>query len=344
MVLLASALAVLASYVGVRIIRDWARHHRVIDLPSERTMHAKPTPRGGGLAIVLTLLAGSWLLYPRRGGDVPFDLMLGFTLGAIAIAAISLLDDLRATPRLVRFLVQSAAAIAVIVAIEPWEWAPVMRPGHSVWSWIVPAVAFLWLTGLTNAYNFMDGIDGLAAAQAVLAGMAWALIGWISGLPMITSIGALIAAASAGFLVHNWPPASIFMGDVGSAFLGFSLAVLPLMAGRVHHRLALIGPLLVWPFLFDTAFTLLRRLIRGENIFEGHRSHLYQRLAVSGLSHGQVTVLYSGFGSVAIGLAIGLAAGWPTTQALVLVVIPLSALGLWMTVVWRERNASENAR
>ncbi len=336
---LAIVLTTIASYVGVRIVREWARRHRVMDLPSPRTLHTKPTPRGGGLAVVLTFLAGSWLLYPHQGGEVPFDLMLGFTLGAIAIAAISLLDDLRATPRFVRFTVQSAAAIAVIVAIESWEWEPVASPGHSVWSWIVPAVTFLWLTGLTNAYNFMDGIDGLAAAQAVLAGTAWAIVGWISGLPMISSIGILIAAASAGFLAHNWPPASIFMGDVGSAFLGFSFAVLPLMAGRVHHRLALIGPLLVWPFLFDTAFTLLRRLIRRENIFEAHRSHLYQRLAVSGLSHGQVTMLYSGFGSVATGLAVGVAAAWPATPALVLIVVPLSALGLWMTVVWRERNA-----
>lgn len=336
--LLAGVLAMVASYVGVRIIREWARHHRTMDLPGERSMHAKPTPRGGGLAIVLTLLAGSWLLYPRRGGDVPLDIMLGFTLGAMAIAAISARDDLRSTPRAVRFLVQSAAAIAVIVTIAPWEWAPGLSPGHSVWSWIVPAAVFLWLTGLTNAYNFMDGIDGLAATQAVVAGTAWALIGWLSGLPMITSFGILIAAASAGFLAHNWPPASIFMGDVGSASLGFSFAVLPLMAGRAHHRLALLGPLLVWPFLFDTAFTLLRRLVRRENIFEAHRSHIYQRLAVSGLSHAQVTAIYSGLGATATGLALGVAAAWPAAPALALIVVSLSALGLWLTVVWRERN------
>jgi FlaA1/EpsC-like NDP-sugar epimerase len=164
-------------------------------------------------------------------------------------------------------------------------------------AWAGALATFVWIVGVTNAYNFMDGIDGIAAGQAVVAGLGWAVIGWVNGQPTVGTLGALIAATSLGFLGHNWPPARIFMGDVGSAFLGYTLAVLPLVASAGS---AGIGPtaalmwamLLAWPFLFDTSYTLVRRLLRGENIVTAHRSHLYQRLTAAGHTHLFVTILY----------------------------------------------------
>src|SRR6185436_11775719 len=126
-------------------------------------------------------------------------------------------------------------------------------------------ITFFWIVGLTNAYNFMDGIDGIAGGQALVAGIGWTAIGWLDGQSHIVVFGLLLAATNLGFLFHNWSPARIFMGDVGSAFLGYSFAVLPLMlssqsTGRTGFKLALAAILPVWPFVFDSTFTILRRL------------------------------------------------------------------------------------
>jgi UDP-N-acetylmuramyl pentapeptide phosphotransferase/UDP-N-acetylglucosamine-1-phosphate transferase len=195
--------------------------------------------------------------------------------------------------------------------------------------------------GLTNAYNFMDGTDGIAACQALAAGLGWALLGWQGGVPIVAGIGLLIACGSLGFLIHNWPPARIFMGDVGSAFLGYSLAVLPVM--YFHFRkdspgAPIVGLLLVWPFVFDTAFTFLRRLLRRENVFAAHRSHLYQRMSSARSGHARVALLYSGLALAGCALA----QVWSTRVAGGAVagtaVLPFLCLGLWALAVILERR------
>jgi UDP-N-acetylmuramyl pentapeptide phosphotransferase/UDP-N-acetylglucosamine-1-phosphate transferase len=154
--------------------------------------------------------------------------------------------------------------------------------------------------GLTNAYNFMDGIDGIAAGQGIVAAIGWGIIGLITGNPFLTALGFLLAASCLGFLCHNWPPARIFMGDVGSAFLGYTFAVLAVIASQSDPRLAFIGILFVWPFVFDAVFTFFRRLRKHENVFEAHRSHLYQRLVIAGYSHGVVSTLYIGLAGAGV--------------------------------------------
>jgi UDP-N-acetylmuramyl pentapeptide phosphotransferase/UDP-N-acetylglucosamine-1-phosphate transferase len=156
-------------------------------------------------------------------------------------------------------------------------------------------LTLLWIVGLTNAFNFMDGSDGIAGitAAAVAAGIATAAAA--CGAGPVAVIAAAFAGASLGFLTSNWQPARIFMGDVGSAFCGFLLAVLPLAvrADAVPEVLP-VAALALWPFIFDTSLTLLRRLRAGENIFQAHRSHLYQRLVIAGWSHRDVASLYGG--------------------------------------------------
>jgi UDP-N-acetylmuramyl pentapeptide phosphotransferase/UDP-N-acetylglucosamine-1-phosphate transferase len=199
-------------------------------------------------------------------------------------------------------------------------------------------LTFLWVVGLTNAYNFMDGIDGLAGGQAVVAGTTWLGLGLITGLPLVSLLGLFVAGSSLGFLVHNWSPARIFMGDVGSAFLGFTLAVIAVLGSLESPELAYAGVLVVWPFIFDTSFTILRRLRRKENIFEAHRSHLYQRLVIAGYSHRSVALLYlclAAIGSVSALLWVANVAG----GALLAAVIPLLlAACLWLLVITVEQR------
>lgn len=266
-------IAMLVSAVLVRVIRAWAERY-LLDHPNERSSHTIPTPRGGGIAIVAVTLAGSLLVMTPR---------LAAVAGlALVIAAMSFIDDLRGLPAKLRLFVQIAVAFAAA-----WLFLPP--------PWVLPAM--IWIVGLTNAYNFMDGIDGIAGGQAVVAGLGWALAGMLAQQPLLATLGLLLAGSSAGFLTQNWHPARIFMGDVGSAFLGFFFAALAVMSWP-DRRLMLAGLLFVWPFVADAAVTFFRRLLRGERVMEPHKTHLYQRLHQRGLSHGNVAAIYVGAAAV----------------------------------------------
>jgi UDP-N-acetylmuramyl pentapeptide phosphotransferase/UDP-N-acetylglucosamine-1-phosphate transferase len=295
------AAAVLGSGVAALLtswIRVWAQK-RLLDVPNERSSHVAPTPRGGGLAVVAVVIGGVLLFAPqlRAGTHVA-----GYVAGALLIAIVSFIDDVRPVSFRARLLVHSAAALIAIGAYTGWQGAafPLLAWGPGV----AGGLTFLWIVGLTNAYNFMDGIDGLAGVQAVISGLAWCIIGFIMSTPAPALIGLLAAAASAGFLLHNWPPARIFMGDVGSAFLGYTFAVLPLMIDTAGPSIMAAGMLIVGLFVFDTVFTFLRRLAARENVFLAHRSHLYQRLTTAGRSHRTVTLLYAVLASALAGAAV----------------------------------------
>ena len=158
---------------------------------------------------------------------------------------------------------------------------------------------------MTNAFNFMDGIDGIAGITAAVAGAVIAIAAGLMGSPAVAAVALAFAGSSIGFLSCNWPPARIFMGDVGSAFCGFVIAALPLAvpADRVPRVTAVVA-ITMWPFIFDTAFTLLRRLSKRENVFESHRSHIYQRLVISGWSHRAASSLYGGLSAMAGAVAL----------------------------------------
>jgi len=332
---LAAALSLLVSFVGVVGIRQWAERNRLLDIPNQRSSHTHPTPRGGGLAIVVTVLL-CLFVYQATESHISWSLLVVYSLAAAMIAAVSWLDDLRSLSNRVRFTTHSVAALLLIGAGFFWFAVEVPFLGVVSLGWLGVLPAFVWMVGLTNVYNFMDGIDGIAGSQAVLAGVGWLLLGWFSGDPFSGVLGALLAASSLGFLLHNWPPARIFMGDVGSAFLGYSFAALAVVAAQTAPRMAVAGILLVWPFVFDSAFTLLRRWRKGENIFAAHRSHLYQRLVIAGYSHRFVTLLYSFLALVGVLLALLWVWAVPGTDWLVLVVPALLSLGLWRFVVRAE--------
>jgi UDP-N-acetylmuramyl pentapeptide phosphotransferase/UDP-N-acetylglucosamine-1-phosphate transferase len=266
--------------------------------------------------------------------------LAGFLAGATIVAVVSWIDDLRNLPSLVRLLAHSLAAVVAIVAIQPWPAVDLPLLGQFPLGWFGYPLAFLWIVGMINIYNFMDGIDGLAGGQAVVAAVGWVLIGWWSGQADVLLLAALLGASSLGFLGHNWPPARIFMGDVGSTFLGYSFAALSLLAGQRDPGAFAIGILLLWPFLFDAGLTILRRLRKGENILASHRSHLYQRLVIVKHNHLVVTVGYILLAAAGVLAAVAWRLQWPGGALLVVLLIPLLAFGLFFYTSYCEHHAA----
>ena len=297
--------AVCGSAVLTRQLIDWARARGMMDLPNERGSHARPTPRGGGLAIVAVVSVAALLaavLHPES-----LEPLAGAVLPALAVAVVSWCDDVRSVPIRVRFGVHFAAAVAATAVLGPVERIDLGSLGSIELGVAAWPLTVLWIVGLINAFNFMDGIDGIAGITALAGGIAMAAAAWISGATAIGAVAAAFGAASLGFLMWNWPPARVFMGDVGSTFCGMLLAVLPLaVGGEAKPRVLTVAVFVMWPFIFDTGFTLLRRLANRENIFQPHRSHIYQRLAIAGWPHRVVSGLYGGLASMAAVIAIKL--------------------------------------
>lgn len=282
------------SFLGVELFRRWSLKRELLDIPNERSSHSVPTPRGGGLIICVVSILTFFLYTLVSGGNIFWS----YFAGAIIVAVISLIDDVRTISPFLRIFFHSLAAGLVVWSLGGFT--EILIPFYGIiqagiWGSIP---AFLWIVWLINAYNFMDGIDGIAATQAVTAGIGWSLIGLVWGIEEISFYGGVLALSSFGFLLLNRQPAKIFMGDVGSAFLGYSFAVLPLFAiKRIENpiqesMMPWIAVFLVWFFVFDSVFTFLKRLFRGEKVWQAHREHIYQKLVISGLSHSNVTGLY----------------------------------------------------
>jgi len=309
----------------------------LLDIPNERSSHSLPTPRGGGLAIVIVTLISCvvlWYLEPHG----PINGVVSILIGAVLVAAISYWDDLHSLPYWVRFIVHLAVAGIVVIGIGYWRILQI--PFFCVLNldWIGLPVTLLWIVGMINAYNFMDGIDGIAGGQGVVAGLGWAILGWMSGQFLIAGIGVVLAASCLGFLGHNWSPARIFMGDVGSAFLGYLFAVMTVVAGQHVSRLAFAGVMLVWPFIFDTSFTFLRRVVHREKVFTPHCSHLYQRWVATGYSHKKIASLYVELSIICLVCSGALVMEWHWADYLTVIIIVLTSLILWLGTSWRERT------
>jgi Fuc2NAc and GlcNAc transferase len=299
-VALAASIGVIA-LIATERVRCYAVRSALIDVPNERSSHSIPTPRGGGVAIVLSLLLGIGLA--ALFGWVSDDVTIALVGGGVLTAAVGFLDDERdigAGPRAALHLVAAAWAVFWLGGV------PAVHIGsHTVQLGLAgSALAILGVAWLINLYNFMDGIDGLAGSQAVVAGGLGATLLFTLGHTGLGLVSLLVAAAAAGFMYWNWEPARIFMGDVGSSFLGFVFGVLAL-ASEAAGAVPLTGwLLLLGVFIFDATATLIRRVAAGERWYEAHRKHAYQRLLAAGWSHGRVT----GFAIAAIVVMGGFAA------------------------------------
>lgn len=323
-------------YVGVALFRYWANERELLALPNERSSHTVPTPTGGGVAIVVVTITG-WTIY----GLIISQLkpLLFFTIGAILIAAVSWIDDLKTLPTLFRFGIHGLCAAIAVLGFGYFETIHLPIFHETYLGNLGLPLTILWIVGLTNSFNFMDGIDGIAGTQALTAGVGWLLIGWLGNQNLVMMIGLLLAATSLGFLFHNWQPAKIFMGDVSSAFLGYTFAVLPLLfvyLAPEQDKSISCGVLLLWVFIFDTMFTFIRRALHGENVFAAHRSHLYQRLVIMGFSHSRVTIAYGLLAIVGIFLSLAWFNTWSGYRVYICL-LPLMCFCLWLFVAVNER-------
>jgi UDP-N-acetylmuramyl pentapeptide phosphotransferase/UDP-N-acetylglucosamine-1-phosphate transferase len=317
----------LVACIGTRALIPLLHRAAVLDRPNERSLHAAPTPRGGGIAVVGAILL-AWLGLIVAGLVAPS--LSAVVLGAVLLAAVSWRDDVRGLPPGVRLAAQSiAVALALgmltLIGAEPLSqgWLP---------RWLdLSVTALLWLWFI-NLFNFMDGIDGIAGSEAAAIGvglMLFAGVG-VGRDPGLAALAASVAAAALGFLVWNWAPARIFLGDVGSVPLGFLLGFLLLgVAADRHWKIALILPLY---FLTDATLTLLRRLARGERVWRPHRQHFYQRAAQRGSGHAEIVrrVIAADLGLIGCGWAAE--NGWGiaalAAAAAVVVVLIASLAGL----------------
>lgn len=239
-----------------------------MDHPNARSLHVTPTPRIGGLGIMAGVLVAAMGLANAN--------LLPVVLAAFALAAVSLLDDVRGLPVALRFLAHFSAAAACLFAL-----------GLTGWTWLLGMLIVVWMT---NLYNFMDGSDGLAGGMAAIGFGALSAGAWLGGDSGLAAFCAAIAAAALAFLRFNFPPARVFMGDVGSIPLGFLAASLG-VAGIQQNIWPWHFPLLVFlPFIADASVTLLRRALRGEKLWQAHRSHYYQRVVLLGASHHQLAL------------------------------------------------------
>jgi Fuc2NAc and GlcNAc transferase len=268
-----------------RILIGFLRKRGIIDIPNKRSSHNVPTPRGGGLAIILAfLLASLAMLYFKPIEDLPG---ISFWIGLVLVAITSLIDDRLDLPVYMRFSLHLAAATFVSLATGGFQKFPLPEPYNFELGIFNHPLTIFWILAVLNIYNFLDGIDGYAAVQGLVACIGIALL---NPLGMGFDLSIFLAAAIAGFLIYNWHPAKIFMGDIGSASLGFIFASLPLYFTHVQVNIGVFSMgIFLWFFLADGAFTIIRRILKGEKIWVAHRSHVYQRLVIKGYSHSTVT-------------------------------------------------------
>jgi UDP-N-acetylmuramyl pentapeptide phosphotransferase/UDP-N-acetylglucosamine-1-phosphate transferase len=310
-----AALSALATGALVVVLRRRA----ILDHPNERSNHAIPKPRGGGLAVVpIALVAWIAISLPALPSGLPVVL-----IGAAVLALLSWTDDLRSLPAGLRFAVQ-AIVVAFAAAYGLGAQGLVFQGLLPGWAdTAVSAVLWLWFL---NLFNFMDGIDGISGVETVSVGAGMALLAVFAADAPPIWLGATLAAAAVGFLVWNWPPSRIFLGDVGSVPIGFLLGFLLLaLAARGYGPAALILPAY---YLADATLTILRRLLRGEKIWRAHSQHFYQQAVRGGLSHAQVSLAVLAANLVLIALAVlSLTAPLP---ALIGAAIVVAGLLAWM--------------
>lgn len=317
--ILAFLLPLGATALGVRLILPWLRAREVLDHPNSRSSHTRPTPRGGGIVVVAVMILALWTI--ALASAAPLRHVAIITMELAALALVSWIDDRRGAPIWLRLAVQLAAVSAGLANIGLAAFAE--RNGVSPWLLAIPlGLAWMWFV---NLYNFMDGIDGITGTETAsigvgLVALAVVTLGSVAGQGLT---GLALAGTAVGFLVWNWHPARIFLGDVGSVPLGF-------LVGGLLIEAALAGqwaPALILPlyYLADATVVLIRRALAGQKPWQAHKTHFYQRAHQGGLSHGRVSLCIGALNAVLIALAAVAGLGW-TWLALAHAAVAVAAL------------------
>lgn len=274
-----------ASALLTGLVYAHARRKRWLAMPNARSSHAVPTPSSGGIGLAVVALS----IFAMLGftSALPAPLAIALVGGGALVAIIGWIDDRRQLPARVRLISYAIAAMWAIWWIGGPDTLTVGVTTISLGVWGA-LLAVLAVVTFSNLYNFMDGIDGLISSHAVLAGLVLALLSFLAGAPAIAVSYGTLAAAALGFLVWNWHPAKIFMGDVGSVLLGFSFAVLAVASEQLRAVPALTWMTFFMVVVVDAGFTTIRRALRGERWYEAHRTFSYQRAVQAGHKHSMV--------------------------------------------------------
>jgi UDP-N-acetylmuramyl pentapeptide phosphotransferase/UDP-N-acetylglucosamine-1-phosphate transferase len=307
------------AWIAIALLRRSRLAHRLQDRPNERSLHVDPTPRVGGIGLLIGALPVAALQASQ-----PILVVLGC---ALALALVSALDDVRSLPIEVRLPAHVGAALLALLAIA----SP--PAGDATGSWLVLATGLLAIAWMTNLFNFMDGADGLAAGMAIIGFGTLSIAAAHANAIALAWACAALAFASAGFLVHNFPPARVFLGDAGSIPLGFLAGALGI-EGTIEGAWPWWFPVLVFlPFIADATVTVSRRLLRGETIWRAHREHFYQRVALAGMPRRRLAlaayalmlaVAVSALASLSQGALVRCAIifGWLGVHALMFALLP----------------------
>ena len=294
-------LSATVSLVLVYLLSRQSSRLVILDQPNERSLHSKPVSRTGGLGILAGILIAGLSLSYSQGYP---DYLLSIFFGMILIATVSLIDDKQGVSIRYRLLVHMLAAVVLMrngLYISTLDTPFFFLELPSSLAYIFTFVLIIWSI---NLFNFMDGMDGFAGGMAFIGFSVFAVLGMLKGASVYALLAAIIACANGAFLLFNFPPARIFMGDTGSSVLGFLMAVMMIWADSKKIFPLWIGILVFSPFILDASLTLLRRAIKGEKIWQAHRSHLYQRLVLSGWSHKRTVIMEYGMMLVCALLAL----------------------------------------
>lgn len=290
--LLTVLIAFAATYFGIELYRRWSLRSGTLALPNERSSHQKPTPAGAGIVFVIIILV--FLIVGSLSGTL--HILPAYLAGAVAVAAVSWLDDRRGVSFVWRFLVHAVAAAGVAATADLSKFFASGLPDIPLIGFVAMAAVFCWIVWLISVFNFVDGIDGLVGLLSVIAAAGWLVFADIAGSGSVRAASILIFASTAAFLVHNWQPARVFMGDTGSTFLGFTFAVLPFIETQQTRNIGswplLFGVAAVWVPLFDMSFTSLRRTLARQPLWVPSREHIYQQFVIAGWRHSTVSIAY----------------------------------------------------
>ena len=315
----------MAATVLTGVARALLRYHGIVDRPNERSSHRVAVPRGGGIAVIGVLLA-AWLALWLAGACASCGALFWIALaGALGLAALSWLDDVRGGLSVfLRLAVQVLAVGAGIVSL-PGDGLILQGTVPALVDHALAAAAWLWFV---NLFNFMDGIDGLSGVEGASLGLGAFLLALLGAAPAgLGPLGLALAGVSLGFLLWNWHPARIFLGDVGSVPLGYLAGWLMLaLAAAGAWQAALLLPAY---YLADATITLVGRLLRGRRVWQAHREHFYQRVVVAGWSHQRTAALIAGHNLLLVGLAVASQQGWAAATAALAAGALLVATLLW---------------
>ncbi len=281
-----------------------ATSYRPMDYPNARSLHQSPVPRSGGLAI----LAGIVIGFVGWAWAVPFYQNSWWLLGILLITVVSFADDKAAVHPFVRLIVHFSAALLLVPSGLIPETLSVIPLSLQLPFWIVKTISVVSIVWMINLYNFMDGIDGLAGGMTIIGFSMLSILAFQAGESLYAGLCLIIIAATLGFMLFNFPPARIFMGDVGSSLLGYLAAVFIYWGQKEEIFPFWVGILIFSPFIVDASVTLCKRSVRREKIWIAHREHYYQRLVLLGWSHKQTVLAEYGL-MLVVGLAAIVASG-----------------------------------